>query len=209
MSIVCVQNKRKAIFNVRKINILHERYLYFLWHLDGFGGIIRLFCFSVQTRTAATTTINTTRRAIALWPTSHVWTARATTVCWCATWECVRFQRPSGRIARCKSPRISVVRSSLARKVCRSIKHPVNGLPYINKPPSWFGCYSASAPVDQLDDAEVDYYDVHDHGDRMARRLRMHDERKRILPRRRAGECPNKWLLYNTIYYTYYVLRSY
>lgn len=60
---------------------------------------------------------------------------------------------------------------------------------YTNKPSSWFGCYSAGTPVDQLDHADAD----HHHRDRMARQLRMHDERGRILPRRGAGECrPNR-----------------
>jgi len=69
------------------------------------------------------------------------------------------------------------------RYVVINVKHS-----YINKPPSWFGCYSASTPADQLNHAEDD----DDHRNRMARQLRMHDERRRILPRRGAGESSEK-----------------
>lgn len=76
-------------------------------------------CYTcVQTRTAVITTTSTTKKATGSWPTNRVWTARASTGCWCVTWGCARFRRPSDRIARYRSRRTNVARPYRARKVC-------------------------------------------------------------------------------------------
>lgn len=75
-------------------------------------------CTCVQTRTAVITTTSTMKKVTGSWPTNHVWTARATTGCWCATWGCARFRRPSDKIARCRNRRTNVARPYRARKVC-------------------------------------------------------------------------------------------